>query len=570
MRRINLSGLWLIPHFAWVMMLLVSMICLALVSPLQASEARIALVIGNSTYAHTTSLRNPKNDADLIEQSLKASGFTVHKHVDLSFKGMRRAIRAFAEDIDKKGSKNVVALVYYAGHGLQVDGTNYLVPVDAKIDRESDVSIETLSLSDMMGAIEQSRARINIVILDACRDNPYQRGFRSTARGLARVDAPTGSLVGYATSPGDTAADGEGRNSPYAQALAKAIQIKGAPIEQVFKRVRIAVNKQTKGRQVPWESSSLTGDFFFMPKDGGSVVAPDPVKPDLGNKPDQTGGQNQDAAIAYFDALEKADEKAYRAFLRRYPAAPQAPKIRALLGQLIDNKVWRRTQTKHTISAYQAYLTAFPNGIYISEARQAIDVLKRAGKVVIVPPPSEDVAPRPSACGHPHGEYRITGVESWDKLHVRAGASNKSRRLGSIPANGWGIAVSNCRSVGNYNYKWCRVRYRCLSGWAYGRFLKHGRTGKLAGQKSSSGGSSGGSIYHVSGVASWDKLNVRTFPSTRGRVIGVIPPSGRNLRVYECRRVSGYSNKWCRVSYRNVRGWVSGCCIVSARTGRRP
>ena len=227
------------------------------------AEGRVALVIGNSAY-QTSPLANPINDAKAIAAALGEAGFEVQLVTDLTQTNMRRALRAFSGAVAGKG-KETVALIYYAGHGLQIDGENFLVPVDAKITRESDVAIETMRLADMMKELEPLPTSLRIVILDACRNNPFTAIQKSTGKGLAMVDAPTGTLVAYSTAPGQEAQDGGSKgNSPYTAALVEVIRQPNLQIEQMFKSVRVKVNALTGGKQVPWEISSLTRNFAFF------------------------------------------------------------------------------------------------------------------------------------------------------------------------------------------------------------------------------------------------------------------------------------------------------------------
>ena len=230
------------------------------VSPAFA-EKRIALVIGNSSYK-VAPLPNPKNDAKLIAQTLRKIGFEVLETLDASQKLMKKAIRTFSRKIREAGDDGV-GLFYYAGHGVQVSGRNYLIPVDAEIEGEGDVDLESIDADAVLAAMEHSGARMNFVILDACRNNPFKRGFRSGTRGLARMNAPTGSLIAYSTSSGNVAADGKGKNSPYTEALAKGI-LSGQAVERMFRQVRNEVRVNTRQKQTPWESSSLVGDDFYF------------------------------------------------------------------------------------------------------------------------------------------------------------------------------------------------------------------------------------------------------------------------------------------------------------------
>jgi len=235
-------------------------------------QNRIALVIGNSNYQSVTVLPNPANDAKAVSDFLTGAGFEVIKADDLTRDGMRRAVLDFAAKVAEKGVA-AVALVYYAGHGLQIDGENFLVPVDAKIARESDVPLQALRLADVMNMLSDAPAKTRIVILDACRNNPFSDIKQVTGRGLAIVDAPTGSIVSYATAPGMTALDGSGDHSPFTAAFVETAKEPGLLIEQALKKVRLAVHKATDGQQTPWESSSLTVNFSFIP--GGAVASND-------------------------------------------------------------------------------------------------------------------------------------------------------------------------------------------------------------------------------------------------------------------------------------------------------
>ena len=226
----------------------------------QEPQNRVALVIGNSAYARAP-LANPVNDARLMAARLRAQGFEAVELYDASQRDMKRAVQTFGAALRERG-KGVVAFIFYAGHGVQMKGENYLIPVDERIKNEGDIDIDSVSLSSIMSMLENAETRLAIVVLDACRDNPF--GYaRGGLRGLARVDAPSGSLVAFSTSPGKAAVDGpEGGNSLYTAALAQAMAEPGLKIEEVFKNVRVAVWKQTKGEQTPWESTSLRGDFY--------------------------------------------------------------------------------------------------------------------------------------------------------------------------------------------------------------------------------------------------------------------------------------------------------------------
>jgi uncharacterized caspase-like protein len=223
-----------------------------------AGENRTALVIGNSAYK-SAPLKNPANDARDMAQALKSLGFDVTLLVDAGHQKMETAVRDFGMALRKGG----IGLFYFAGHGLQVGGENYLVPVDAAIQSESDVKYGCLNAGLVLGKMEDAGNGLNLIILDACRNNPFSRGFRSAEQGLAKMDAPTGSLIAYATAPGSVAADGQGRNGLYTEHLLRNLRTPGLPVTDLFMRVRMGVVAATGKKQVPWEASSLTGYFYF-------------------------------------------------------------------------------------------------------------------------------------------------------------------------------------------------------------------------------------------------------------------------------------------------------------------
>ncbi len=221
---------------------------------------RFALVIGNSKY-DTSPLRNPANDANAIAKSLGNYGFNVSAYIDVSTqKDMKKIVREFGKKLQSGG----IGMFYYSGHGMQVKGVNYLIPVDAVIEKEEDVEFEAMDLNLILAEMEFAKNPMNIVMLDACRNNPYSKGTRAVGGGgLAQVSAPAGTIIAFSTAPGSVASDGTGSNGLYTQELLKAMDVKGQKIEDVFKVVRSNVRKKSNSEQVPWENTSLEGDFFF-------------------------------------------------------------------------------------------------------------------------------------------------------------------------------------------------------------------------------------------------------------------------------------------------------------------
>ncbi|HRY06019.1 MAG TPA: caspase family protein [Hyphomicrobiaceae bacterium] len=237
-----------------------------------SAETRVALVVGNASYAHTTALTNPLNDAHDMTAALKAIGFDVVEATDADKSSLDSALRSFADKL----SNADVALFFYAGHGLQVGAQNYLVPIDATLRNERDLQFEAVSLDFIMRQMEIDReGKTTIVILDACRDNPLARnlarsmGTRSAAvgRGLAAAATGLGTFIAYATQPGNVALDGKGRNSPFTTALKRHLKTKGRNLNATMIAVRNDVVAATDGRQVPWDHSALAHDFYFIPGD---------------------------------------------------------------------------------------------------------------------------------------------------------------------------------------------------------------------------------------------------------------------------------------------------------------
>ena len=341
---------------------------------LTGPEQRVALVIGNSSYQNVTQLPNPANDAKAVAQLLNTAGFEVVSATDLNHNQMIQAIQDFSGKIAAHGP-NTVAMVYYAGHGVQLAGENYLVPVDARISSEPDLVNGSVRLVDVMATLEAIPSRMRIVILDACRNNPFP-SLNDTGRGLAIVDAPNGSIVGYSTAPGTEALDGAGDHSPYTAAFLREAHEKNMPIEQLFKRVRLDVNNSTDGHQTPWESSSLTSDFYFF---GDTAVAatraPDKAMPIYAadNLPSRAVRQAYDYVLA-----ENSIEH-YQEFIQLYPHDPLCDRIRALLSSLVQANAWHSAVVANSPVAYKSFYDKFSTSPYAQSA------LKLAAQPKIIP-----------------------------------------------------------------------------------------------------------------------------------------------------------------------------------------
>lgn len=303
---------------------------------------RVALVIGNGDYTHGTPLRNPANDARRMAEVLERAGFEVVLGIDLDRRAMETRVREFGNKLE--GGR--LGLFFYAGHAMQVAGENYLLPVDAVLERERDLAFETVSLGQVLRAMESS-ASTNLVFLDACRDNPLTRSFqrslgtRSAAvgQGLAQVQSGLGTLVAYATQPGNVALDGREANSPFTAALSQHLVTPGIDIAIAMRRVRESVVAATGGRQVPWDHSSLTGDVVLV---GSPAAAPTPPSAPMASvAPAQEGaggiargGGAADREVVFWQSAVAGGRPAdFEAYLQAYPDGTFAPLARSRLGR---------------------------------------------------------------------------------------------------------------------------------------------------------------------------------------------------------------------------------------------
>ena len=300
----------------------------------QQKEQRVALVIGNAAYK-SSPLKNPVNDARAIASQLRSFGFDVTLKENLKTREIGSIYREFRTKI-KPGA---TALVFYAGHGVQVKGQNYFPAVDAEIDAEEDVPLQSLNLGTLLENMEEAKAAVSLVFLDACRDNPFARRFRSASRGLAKVEAASGTLIHYATKPGSVAADGDGKNGTCTEALLAQLS-SPLPVELMLKQVTNAVVTKTKGKQEPWVEGSLRGDFYFRsPAQTTDTVRPSPVV--------------------------------------------VAPEMNAAQ---LEEKFWDDAKAAGNKGAFEAYLTNYPTGRYANLAIANIARLSKDVQVVSAPP----------------------------------------------------------------------------------------------------------------------------------------------------------------------------------------
>ncbi|MEQ1774349.1 MAG: caspase family protein [Burkholderiales bacterium] len=293
------------------------------------SLPRHALVIGNARYLNAP-LDNPVNDAKAIAAQLKATGFDVALQLDAGREALARAIDDY---VARLASRKAVGLFYFAGHGVQLAWRNYLIPVDAVIQSQNDIAPRSVELNTLLQGLAKAANPMNVVILDACRDNPFGTAAPLEQKGLSQFDAPPGSLLAYATAPGNVASDGADANGLYTESLLRELKVPGAKIEDVFKRVRLAVRRRSNGQQIPWESTSLEEDFYFQP-------------PKTLQKLSETEVEKRfEEELAIWEHIKAATDAApIEDYLRRYPSGVFSEIAQLRLDQVLAQTGERKIQ----------------------------------------------------------------------------------------------------------------------------------------------------------------------------------------------------------------------------------
>lgn len=359
-----------------------------------SAEERLALVIGNSTYGTVSPLDNPARDAKLIGRSLENLGFVVTILIDSNQIEMKRGIAQFGRELRKAGT-DATGLFYYAGHGVQSYGTNYLLPVDTALNDAADLDLVAIEAQSVLRQMFSARNKTNIMILDACRNNPFSDIPEFNDNGLAEMQAPTGTFLAYATAPGGVALDGLDGNSPFTQAVARQMSTPGQPIEQMFKQVRVEVLEKSSGRQTPWDASSLTSDFMFAE---ATVLS----------------AAELEAQQLWNSVQASQDPVQIMLFLRGYPDSAHSAQARQLLATVIEQelagdapakpksvaqgpsdaeqKMFEAAQADPGIPAYEAFLQRFPTGVFAEFAQQELAALKKKAST----DPDGDGAPAPA------------------------------------------------------------------------------------------------------------------------------------------------------------------------------
>ncbi|MCL4744797.1 MAG: caspase family protein [Burkholderiaceae bacterium] len=347
------------------------LVCCALLAASGAWAGRYALVIGNNDYPGAP-LRNAVNDARDLSAALRQQGFDVLLSENATRAGMFQAIREFGSRL-REGD---VALFFYAGHAIQLRDRNYLIPVDAKVQQEEDVTFYSLDVVEVLQRMDRARTRANVLILDACRDNPFSSTVRLSAVGLAQMSAPPGTLIAYATAPGQVAREGSGRNGVYTKHLLRHIGAPDLPVELLLKRVREGVFSETRGQQVPWDASSLRSDFVFAREPAVAATAQSSgAQPSSGQA---SGGQASSGQASSGQASIGQPSTGQPAGVQSTSVPSGAPAVATIdLRLSLEKTFWESIKDSRSTGEFEAYLAQFPEGVFAALARARLDNLKR-------------------------------------------------------------------------------------------------------------------------------------------------------------------------------------------------
>lgn len=345
------------------------------------ADRKVALVIGNSAYLHAPALSNPKNDAAAVAAKLRAIGYEVQLEEDLTGQAFRVALGAFSES----ALHSDLALVFYAGHGIEMGGQNFLIPIDSEMKTESTAQFETVPLDQVLSTV-RGAGTMGIVMLDACRDNPFANsmtrvaGTRSASRGLApiSVEGEGGIIVSFAAQAGSTAADGDGAHSPYTEAFLEVLDQPNLEVGRMFRTVRAKVRDKSGGKQVPVEQAQLPDRDVFVTPQSGTVV---PVQP----APAEPQVATPDATTLFYEAARENDAQKLHAFVASYPNHARAEDARKLIESLEDDQLWDGVVKEANADAYRRYILVFPNGKHLEMATRALAELSTAAPELVAP-----------------------------------------------------------------------------------------------------------------------------------------------------------------------------------------
>ena len=332
-----------------------------------AAQARLGFVVGNAEYAQSP-LPTALNDAGLVAEALRSVGFEIVEGANLNQVDFVRSLRAFLAKAEASGA-DAVLFVYLSGYGFAFEGDNYFAAVDAKLDRESDIPLDTMRLSDVIRALDAAPARTKIVAIDASRRLPFPLAAAGLTPGLVAVDAPRNTLIGFPTGPGLTVTEGKGPYGPYATAIAEMVRAAGLDVAAAFTRIRARAHQLTEGQQTPWHVSALGEAVILVPPEA-AAVAPAPVMPSASRerRPFREVGPEQ----AYAVAIERDELPVYLEFVEAFPRHPYAARIWATIRARREALAWKRAVEINSPQSYWTYLRRYPNGSYAPDAERQL------------------------------------------------------------------------------------------------------------------------------------------------------------------------------------------------------
>jgi uncharacterized protein YraI len=584
----------------------IAIVCLFLInsSGFAGATDRVALVIGNANYANTPRLGNSLSDAEAIRNKLEKIGFSVDHYEDLDGQSFRIALGKFTE----RAVNADLALVFYAGHGIEIEGKNFLIPTDANMDSQATAQFETIKLDDILSSVTQART-LGMVLLDACRDNPFvntikrANGTRSISRGLAplSIEQETGLLVSFAAQAGSTAADGDGKHSPYTSALLNVLDEPGLEVNRIFRKLRQNVVASTNGMQTPIELMQLPDqDVYLVPPQNNSVQLQD-----SSNNVDRDQPINQDPFVAYLDAVKSRDNNLLKRFIQRWPDHARAENARQILMERTENEFWENAEIQNNIVTYQEYLLIFPEGKYALAAKESLDELQSLQHTMEV--------------GDKNSQSIANQAEEFVRFQVYGSNSNSEEYYRSIYADKvhfyskedasqnfiikdkekyfkrWPIFEYQYRS-GSYSVKSHTYPFlvdaiiiaefevqnseKIISG-TVNSFLTlqdNGDGFRIVGEQSKIIESQTTEIpsnevgacealdgdWSVVNILENDTLFVRSGPGKQNGVVGELPWNGTGVGNVQC---SG--SNWCSVTFGCIKGYSFGKYLTNRRAGQR-
>src|SRR3954451_6325302 len=380
-----------------------------------AAQQRVALVIGNAAYLKGP-LQHSLSDGGLLAEALTSIGFEIVEGADVNSSDMRRLFGEFLQKVNAAGP-NAIAFIYYNGYAIQFEGDNYLIPVDAQLNRDSEITIQGIRLFDLLRPLADTPAAAKIVVLDATRPLPFQIQGGQLAPGLAPIESAPGMLVAFSSAPGIVAPDGPGPYGPYATAIAEMVREPGLDIDTLFARIRLRTNETTNGAQTPWEVSQMQQVVMLVP--GQAAPPPAGAQAFLTMPQTQVGApvvrrrapprpiRDIGPEEAYAYAVEQDDLPTYSEYVRVYPNSPYSQRVWATIRARREALLWRHALLENSRDSYWTYIERYPEGMYVFDARRRLRRLAAGDR----PPPgwrmrSYDDVPLPLA-GEPARMYEV-------------------------------------------------------------------------------------------------------------------------------------------------------------------